>query len=105
MKYIITESQRDRTIDRFISNKMNDLDKMVSKDGHSFIWVNKFDKIRLELKSSNILLVYYRIWTAISRTFSLDDDKTKEVIKNWVEEHFKLTGINPQIKLAPWKSE
>ena len=52
-----------------------------------------------------ILLVYYQIWTAISRTFSLDDDKTKDVIKNWVKDHFKLTGINPQIKLAPWKSE
>lgn len=105
MKYLITESQRDRTIDRFISNKMNDLDKMVSKDGHSVIWVNSLNKIRLELKSSNILLVYYQIWVAISRTFSLDDDKTKDVIKKWVEEHFKLTGINPQIKLVPWKSE
>ena len=95
MKYIITESQYNKAIDKFITYQFEPHEEKTSKKyPDSIFWV-KDGKVIVEIEKSEIFWIDYRIWDTISRMFSLDYDETQEVIKEWLEEHYKLGSLTP----------
>ena len=60
----------------------------------SIFW-KKDNKVVLELEESGQLRVLHSIWENISNMFSLDYDETKQLIKEWAEQHLELGVVEP----------
>ena len=96
MKYIITESQYNKAIDKFITYQFEPHEEKTSnKFPNSIFWV-KDGEVIAEIEKSKYFLVRDNIWNTISNMFSLEYDDTQSVIKNWLEEHYKLGGLTPR---------
>jgi hypothetical protein len=95
MKYIITESQYSKSIDKFITyNFEPHEEKRTKKRPESIFWV-KEGAVIAEIKKSKYFWVHPQIWRSISLMFSLEFDETQQVIKDWLEEHYKLGELTP----------
>jgi len=95
MKYIITESQYSKSIDKFITyNFEPHEEKRIKQHPKSIFWV-KDGEVIAEVKESAFFWVSHQIWRNISLMFSLKHTETRQVIKEWLEEHYKLGGLSP----------
>ena len=95
MKYIITESQYNNTIDKFITYIFEPHEeKRTKKFPDSIFWV-KDGEVVAEVKESAFFWVNHQIWRSISLMFSLNHTETRQVIKDWLEEHYKLGELTP----------
>ena len=95
MKYIITESQYNNTIDKFITYIFEPHEEIrIKKYPDSIFWVKEGEVIA-EILQSKYFYVSYQIWRSISVMFSLENDETQQVIKEWLEEHYKLGELTP----------
>ena len=96
MKYIITESQYNKAIDKFISYQFELHEEKTSKEyPESIFWVKDGLAIVRIKKKSEFFWVNSNIWNTISLMFSLDENETQEVIKEWLENHYKLGSLIP----------
>jgi hypothetical protein len=99
MKYVITESQLNKTIDNFITYQFEPhIEKTSKKYSDSIFWI-KDREIIVNLQKSGYFWVKVDIWEAISLTFSLDYDETQEVIRQWLKEHYNLGSLRPELRL------
>ena len=97
MKYIITESQYNNSIDKFITYLFEPHEeKRTKKIPNSIFWV-KEGAVISEIKNSEYFFVSPQIWNNITLMFSLEYDETQQVIKDWLEEHYKLGGLKPSL--------
>ena len=108
MKYIITEEQIKRVEFKYLDYLFEDIYEISSeKYPNSRFW-KKDGEVIMELGKSGNLWVLYSIWDDISNVFSLDYNKTQQLIKEWVEEHLKLGYITPEWVSKPprfrWKN-
>ena len=109
MKYIITESQYNNTIDKFITYIFEPHEeKRTKKYPDSIFWV-KDGEVIVEIEKSEYFYVNYKIWGNISSMLSLEYDETQHVIKTWLEEHYKLGDLTPEtpvkkLSRASWKN-
>jgi hypothetical protein len=95
MKYIITESQYNSAIDKFISYQFEPHEEKTSKEyPESIFWI-KDGKVIAEIEKSKIFWVRYQNFDIISNMFSLEYEETQEVIKYWLEEHYNLGSLTP----------
>jgi len=95
MKYIITESQYNNSIDKFITYLFEPHEeKRIKRYPDSIFWV-KDNEVVAEVKESAFFWVSHQIWRSISLMFSLKHTETRQVIKEWLEEHYKLGGLSP----------
>jgi hypothetical protein len=95
MKYIITENQYNNTIDKFITYLLEPHEeKRTKKFPDSIFWI-KDGKIIAEIENSKHFWVSHQIWEYINVMFSLEYTETQQVIKDWLEEHYKLGGLTP----------
>ena len=95
MKYIITESQYNNTIDKFITYIFEPHEeKRTRKFPDSIFWV-KDGEVITEIEKPKYFYVNYKIWVYISSMLSLEYSETQQVIKDWLEEHYKLGGLTP----------
>jgi uncharacterized membrane protein len=100
MKYIITESQYNKTIDKFITYQLEPHEEMTSKEyPDSIFWV-KGGEIIVEIEDGDSRYFYIKvdIWETISIMFSLEYKETQEAIKEWLEEHYELGLLTPVTK-------
>jgi uncharacterized membrane protein len=96
MKYLITESQYNNSIDKFITYIFEPHEeKRTKKHPKSVFWV-KDGEVIAEIKNSEYFYVNYKIWGNISSMLSLEYSETQQVIKDWLEEHYKLRGLTPR---------
>jgi uncharacterized membrane protein len=95
MKYIITESQYNSAIDKFISYQFEPHEEKTSKEYPESIFWTKNGRIIVEIENSEYFWVINEIWTNISSMFSLEHEETQEVIKYWLEEHYNLGSLTP----------
>ena len=96
MKYIITESQHSNVIDKFITYQFEPHEvKKSPKHPKSIFWI-KDGKVIAEInKRSDNFWVDYQIWNTISSMFSMEYNEIQRVMKDWLEEHYKLGGLTP----------
>ena len=100
MKYIITESQYNNTIDKFITYIFEPHEeKRTKKYPDSIFWI-KDGEVIVEIEKSEYFWVNYKIWRNIMDILSLEYDETQHVIKTWLEEHYKLGGLTPGAYLS-----
>jgi len=95
MKYTITENQYNKSIDKFITYYLEPHEeKRTEEHPKSVFWV-KDGEVVAEIKESAFFWVNHKIWRSILLMFSLKHTETREVIKDWLEEHYKLGGLSP----------
>jgi len=108
MKYIIKESQYNNAIDKFITYQLEPhKEKRTREYPESVFWVKEGEVIA-EILNSKYFWVSYQIWNNITLMFSLDHTETQQVIKDWLEEHYKLGELIPTtpifVKRISWKN-
>ena len=95
MKYLIKESQYNNAIDKFISYQFEPHEEKRTREyPESVFWV-KDGKVIAEIRESAFFWVNHQIWRSISFMFSLRHSETRLVIKDWLEEHYKLGSLSP----------
>jgi len=89
MKYLITESQFDKVIFKYLDNQ--DFIK-IEKDTNSIYFVNSEDdeyaKIRYD--KDGWCVIYYKLVDEISTFFSLQESDSEQVIVRWVENTLQM---------------
>jgi hypothetical protein len=96
MKYIIKESQYNNTIDKFITYYLEPHEEIRTKKfPDSIFWV-KDGEVIVEIEKTNFFWVSNQIWRSISLMFSLKHTETQQVVKDWLEEHYKLGSLKPR---------
>ena len=100
MKYLITESQYNKAIDRFITHHLEPHEEKPLGYG-DVMWL-KNRKIVAETSTPLSFYVTYDIWNSISSMFSLSFKETVSVIETWLEKHYpNMSGLIPNI--APYR--
>ena len=93
MKYLITESQLDKAIFRYLNNQ----DFIQIDTNNSIYFVNsegdEYAQIRYD-KSNGWCGIYYKLINEISSLFSLDKTDSEQVISNWVENTLQMRVNN-----------
>jgi hypothetical protein len=103
MKYIITESQYNKMIDRFISSQFDGFEaKTTSEYPTSIFWV-KNGEVIAEIEKSGYFVVKTKLWDIIAVMFSLDFDEVQSSIKNWLEEHHNLGNLKVEFMFDPFR--
>ena len=96
MKFLITESQFDKVIFKYLDNQ--DFVKIENSDYIFFINSegDEFAKIKYD-KYDSWCYIYYGLIDEISTFFSFDYNNSKELIGNWVENtlEMEVDGIQP----------
>jgi hypothetical protein len=96
MKYIIKESQYNNAIDKFITYQLEPHEEIRTKKfPDSIFWV-KDGEVITEIEKTNFFWVSNQIWRSISLMFSLKHTETQQVVKDWLEEHYKLGSLKPR---------
>jgi hypothetical protein len=102
MKVIITESQYNRAIDRFITYLLEPHEERTLEGyPNSIFWI-KGGEVIVEIKKTGYFWLRYTTWNRISEMFGLDYDETQSVIKVWLEQHYNLGGLTPLRRVAPY---
>jgi hypothetical protein len=101
MKYIITESQYNKAIDKFISKQFEGFEEVRIPRYGLVVWV-KDGKIVAEILNigdkGDYFLVDKDIFNSIEDMFGLNDFKeVKLTIEHWLENHHSLS------KLTAWR--
>jgi hypothetical protein len=89
MKYLITESQLDNIIFKYLDNQdfiqidMNDSIYFVNSEG------DEYAQIRYD-KKNGWCVIYYELVDEISSFFSMEYSDSKQVIGKWVENTLQM---------------
>ena len=89
MKYLITESQFDKIIFKYLDNQdfiqidMNDSIYFVNSEG------DEYAQIRYD-KKNGWCVIYYELVDEISSFFSMEYSDSKQVIGKWVEDSLQM---------------
>jgi hypothetical protein len=97
MKYLITESQREKVIFKYLDNQ--DFIQ-IEKKGDKIYFINsegdEYAQIRYD-KDDGWCGIYYELIKEISSFFSLEESDSEKVIGRWVENtlHMRVTNAKP----------
>ena len=96
-----------KIIDKFITYQFEPQEvKKSSEYPDSIFWI-KNGEVIAEINNTKYFWVESQIWNTISSMFSLKHSETQQVIKDWLEENYKLGGLTPwkisNTKLQSWK--
>ena len=95
MKYVIKESQYGNIIDKFITHQFEPHKE--KRTAESIFWL-KDGEIIAQIENPDYFWINPQIWTNIMSMFSLKHTETRQVIKDWLEEHYKLGELKPFTK-------
>ena len=101
MKIIITESQLNNVIDKFITRRFEPHQEVLRffHDDSSY-WTKNNKIIAQFLKKHKWFFVAPEIWDQIEKMFSLQHDEVQDVIKQWLEKKYNLGEYKPLKKMA-----
>ena len=93
MKYLITESQFDNIIFKYLDNQ----DFIKIEKGDKIYFVNsksdKYAQIRYD-KDDGWCFIYTKLINEISKFFSLQDTDSEQIISRWVENTIQMKVTN-----------
>ena len=96
MKYLITESQLDRVIFKYLDNQ----DFIVIKMGNRLYYVNSEGDEYAQIKyypEDRWCTIHYDLAEEVSKFFSLDYEDSISVINRWVENKVGINSINVEV--------
>ena len=93
MKYLITESQFDKVVFKYLDNQ--DFIQIERKDKIYFVNSegDEYAQIRFD-KDDGWCMIYYELVNEISSFFSMEESDSKEVIGRWVENTLQMKTTN-----------
>jgi hypothetical protein len=93
MKYLITESQFDKVIFKYLNNQ--DFIQIEKKDNIYFVNSegDEYAQIRYN-KSDGLCYIYWKLIGEISSFFSLGQNDSQKVIGRWVENTLQMRVTN-----------
>jgi len=101
MKYLITESQIDRVIFRYLDNQ----DFIQIERGDNIHFTNsegdEYAQIRYN-KSDGQCYIYWKLIGEISSFFSLGQNESEKVIGRWVENTLQVRVTNTNAEMHPF---
>ena len=93
MKYLITESQLDKVIFKYLDNQ----DFIQIEKNNRIYFVNseedRYAQIRYD-KDDGWCMIYYELVNEISAFFSMDEDDSESIIGRWVENTLQMKVTN-----------
>jgi hypothetical protein len=95
MKIIITEQQYNKAIDKYLTYVFEPHEEITSKKYPDSIFWMKNGKVISEIEKSRFFWVDEDIWENISIMFSLEPVNVRQLIKEWLEEHYGLGRLTP----------
>ena len=104
MKYLITESQFDKVIFKYLDNQdfiqieKDDRIYFANSEGDEYAQI-RFDK------KNGFCYIYYKLIKEISTFFSMEESDSKQVIDRWVENTLQMRVTNTQFRIRPKRSE
>jgi hypothetical protein len=93
MKYLITESQIDNVIFKYLDNQ----DFIQINFDEKIYFVNSVNDVYSQIrydKNDGWCLIYYELVDEISRFFSMDEYDSESVIGRWVENTLQMKVTN-----------
>lgn len=96
MKYIITESQNEKLVIKYLNNEYGDLKERIRTDKYpNSIYFFKENKVYMAYGSisKDLWVDYYTIWTDLEKIFGLTEDEIYKTITKWVEDTYGLSGF------------
>ena len=106
MKYLITESQIEKVIFKYLDNQ----DFIQIEKGDRIFFVNsegdEFAQIRFD-KDDGWCGIYYKLVEEISTFFSMQGSDSQQVIGRWVENtlQMRVTNTTRRWRFMPWLVE
>jgi len=96
MKYLITESQLDKTIFKYLDNQ--DFIQ-IKKDGRIYFINSEGDEYTQIIynKNDGSCGIYYKLIDEISSFFSLDESDSEQFIERWVENTLQMRVTDTRI--------
>ena len=106
MKYLITESQFDKVIFKYLDNQ----DFIQVNKGREICFINSSDDFWAVMKYTGRLIISDNLTNEISSFFSIDQDDSEIVIRDWVSNKIgieidirnvkTLSGMNADVHLS-----
>jgi hydroxymethylglutaryl-CoA reductase len=96
MKYLITESQFDKMIFKYLDNQ----DFVVIKMGNRLYYVNSEDDEYAQIRyhpKDRWCTINYDLVGEVSKFFSLDYEDSISVINRWIENKLGIKSINVEV--------
>ena len=95
MNIIVSESQYNKVIDRFITSLLKP-DK-IWEDMHTdtFYWVKNDHIIGYYKKNSAFINFENRLWWSIKNLFDLSHIETQYYLRQWLQNHYNLEKLVP----------
>jgi hypothetical protein len=110
MKYIITESQMDRAVLKYLNSEYGDLEPYETDKHPNHIFFMKDGEVIFNYNKKNgvVIFSYDKIWSFLKSFFGLEYEEIQDLTKEWVEEHYKLgvstTNGYKQFILTRWRN-
>ncbi len=98
MNIIIDRPQLVRVVKLFLTKSFGNLTQKKHKDyPDSVFYVDSENQILMEYdkKNERVWISYDNIWSKLERYFYLEYKDIQLIIKDWLEEHYKLEGVTP----------
>jgi len=96
MKYLITESQFDKVIFKYLDNQ----DFVVIKMKNRLYYVNSEDDEYAQVRyhpKDRWCTIHYDLLDEVSKFFSLDNSDSINVINKWIENKLGIKSINVEL--------
>ena len=95
MKIIITENKMFRVAKKLLTKKFGDLTPLVYDDEPNIVYyINKERALYFECnKEEKYCRIGDNIWDSLTDIAGLDDYQIQEVIKEWLEGHYKIKDV------------
>ena len=92
MKVLITESKRDRLVIKWLNDKYGDLKPYETDEYPNHIFFMKDGEVIFDYnkKIGYVVISYNKIWSLLESFFGLEYEEIQDLLKQWVEEHYKL---------------
>ena len=91
MKYIITESQYNKVIDKFITYQLEPHKEITAVDNS--YWVKEDGEVVANLYPHTVY-ISTMVWNTLSNIADLDDNGVVEVIREWLKIHYNLSNVD-----------
>jgi hypothetical protein len=100
MKYLITESQLDRMINKYLDNQ--DFIQIERNDAIYFLnsELDGFAEIKYDMEDGRCF-IHYKLIYEISSFFSIDEFDSKEVISRWVKNTLQMKVTDTSGAILP----
>jgi hypothetical protein len=95
MKILIMENQLRKVQFMYLDYLFDGIYEVKSKKHPDSRFWKKNDILVLELEKSGRIWVLHEIWKDLCNMFSLQNNETQQIMKEWLEERLNLEGIRP----------